>query len=485
MAFCAKHWRVRIHPDRGRQWSGDVAGEFRHGRKIRRWRPGHGSPLGSCAAENPPRAWASRRHAGPDGEKGRGDSQSHPGDARRRHPADGERSRPVPGGDPFSASSAVPCRMVSNSSRRPTNCRRARDGILLRRHGPRARNNISAFTARTPAACSMRQGKFLRGLSFAGKDVASPLWDLEQSPQCEMRGFWFANHAPDVGYEMMSMPQFRAYLEDIVLWGVNTFAYAPIDFHNWDSSTFSDPAAFERRMKRNFHDVPAIVRDYDLKITVKMFNNNVFADDIAKLGLRKNVKGSDASISKMYCPPAGFACPSDLASRRRLLETREELFKRLPPRRYTRRPRHRFRRLRLPRLPTVRGDVRQADGRIRAAAAQVSPSGEDGNQFLLPHGIRKANRAGLSLRPRPRLGRLCLLRSPSGRRGHGTCSGCRRGSRRTRSTTWPCGLSGASMARCPWFRRACRPVPSRGKGCSRRSRTILARSPIPKAFTKT
>lgn len=204
-----------------------------------------------------------------------------------------------------------------------------RDGILLRTLARGDKQYISVYGA-NPRSVIYAVGKFLRGLNFAGKDVSSPRWDLEQSPQCEMRGFWFANHAPDVGYEMMTGPQFRTYLEDILLWGVNTFAYAPIDFHNWDSSTFYDPTKFQRDMRRNFEEIPGIVGQYDLKIVVKMFNNNVFSDDTAKLGLRKNLKASDATITKMMFPPGNFVCPNHPASRRRLLETREELFKRLP-----------------------------------------------------------------------------------------------------------------------------------------------------------
>ncbi|MBN1489751.1 MAG: sulfatase-like hydrolase/transferase [Phycisphaerae bacterium] len=203
------------------------------------------------------------------------------------------------------------------------------DGIVLRTVLVEGKRYVYVGGT-NPRSTIYAVGTLLRNLTFAGRDVTLPMMGMADAADSSLRGFWFANHGPDVGYEKMSMPQFRTYLEDVTLWGVNTVGYAPIDFHNWKAEVFVDPAAFEQHMKRNVVDVPDVIDDYDLRIGVKMFVNNVFSDDTAGLHLKPNVEGSDSSLSGMYCPDKHFVCPTDPASRKRLFEIREELFKRLP-----------------------------------------------------------------------------------------------------------------------------------------------------------
>lgn len=203
------------------------------------------------------------------------------------------------------------------------------DGIILRSATVKGRHYLYAGGANVRSTI-YAVGKLLRSLSFTGRDVTVEPMGVAEVAHSRLRGFWYANHGPDVGYEVMSMNQFRTYLEDVLLWGVNTVGYAPIDFNQWKSEVFSDPGAFHRDMKRNVCDVPDIIDDYDLRVGVKMFVNNVFSDDTAARQLKHNTEGSDTSLSGMYCPDKGFVCPNDPASRKRLLEIREELFKRLP-----------------------------------------------------------------------------------------------------------------------------------------------------------
>jgi hypothetical protein len=82
-------------------------------------------------------------------------------------------------------------------------------------------------------------GWFLHTSRFEQAGFTPGSWHGSSSPECEVRGLYFATHFNNF-YEATPFPDVQDYIEELALWGINTLE---VTFPRWHYSGFDDPGA--------------------------------------------------------------------------------------------------------------------------------------------------------------------------------------------------------------------------------------------------
>ena len=88
-------------------------------------------------------------------------------------------------------------------------------------------------------------GRFLHTSRFDQAGFTPSSWRGTSSPDCEVRGLYFATHFNNF-YEAAPFQDVQDYIEELALWGINTLE---VTFPRWHYTGFDDPGA-QRSLKR-------------------------------------------------------------------------------------------------------------------------------------------------------------------------------------------------------------------------------------------
>jgi hypothetical protein len=88
-------------------------------------------------------------------------------------------------------------------------------------------------------------GRFLHTSRFDQAGVTPGAWRGTSSPDCEVRGLYFATHFNNF-YEAAPLVDVQDYIEELALWGINTLE---VTFPRWHYTGFDDPGA-QRSLER-------------------------------------------------------------------------------------------------------------------------------------------------------------------------------------------------------------------------------------------
>lgn len=163
-------------------------------------------------------------------------------------------------------------------------------------------------------------GRLLRSLRFGEKHVAVPSLDLVDKPQHRFRAEFLATHMQDNGYKDWTPDQWRAYVDDLAIWGVNQVWYLPMQFGQTNNVFKGKGSVQEQRRWEVYRHVPTIVRDVGLGVGIYIGVNDIFADEM--------IPGIEAAPGMAI--EQNHACPSRPEGWKRIMADREQLFQRMP-----------------------------------------------------------------------------------------------------------------------------------------------------------
>jgi len=167
-------------------------------------------------------------------------------------------------------------------------------------------------------------GRFLRHMMWLSREFACPAWSDEFRPAMKLRGEVLSSHDVSNTYMNWEFDQWRRYIEDMALWGMNLFFTIPIHFADWKGmDPWSDPPVFtseaqREKFKRHWEiqsRVSELVRDMGLLYGVWIPANDP--------PMARHRREWDRGWRE-------YVCPSIPEAREAILRSREEYFARLP-----------------------------------------------------------------------------------------------------------------------------------------------------------
>jgi hypothetical protein len=167
-------------------------------------------------------------------------------------------------------------------------------------------------------------GRFLRHMMWLNAEFACPAWSDEFRPAMKLRGEVISSHAVSNTYLNWEIDEWRRYIEDMALWGMNLFYTIPLHFADWlGMDPWSDPPVFASQEQRDAFErhwsiqsrVSEIVRDMGLFFGVWMPSND------PPMALHRDEW--DRGWKE-------YVCPSIPDAREAILRGREEYARRLP-----------------------------------------------------------------------------------------------------------------------------------------------------------
>ncbi len=105
-------------------------------------------------------------------------------------------------------------------------------------------------------------GVFLRSIDYRSDSFFVPMQRLRMTPAAEHRECYFARHFHNY-YHMAPPEEFSRYIEDLALWGFNTFNTQSLPTINLSSDT---PEEELRKLADDFHKLVATIRKLDCKL---------------------------------------------------------------------------------------------------------------------------------------------------------------------------------------------------------------------------
>jgi len=140
-------------------------------------------------------------------------------------------------------------------------------------------------------------GKFLRTSRYDQGGFTPGLWRGTSVPECQLRAIYFATHFGN-WYQMAPQKEIEEYLEDMALWGYNTWVFTfPVDAY----SDFNEPAA--RNHIKQLRGLMAAAKRLGLKVGIGNAINN------ALISVPKEIAGQFPT-PKYHRNPGIVACPS-------------------------------------------------------------------------------------------------------------------------------------------------------------------------------
>jgi hypothetical protein len=123
-------------------------------------------------------------------------------------------------------------------------------------------------------------GRLLRTFRFGEKGVTLPWLDAVESPQHTFRAEFLATHMQDNGYKDWILDQWRAYVAEMAIWGVNQIWYLPMQFGQTNNVFLGKGTAEQQRRWEVYRQVPDVVRELGLSVGIYIGVNDIFADEM-------------------------------------------------------------------------------------------------------------------------------------------------------------------------------------------------------------
>jgi hypothetical protein len=140
-------------------------------------------------------------------------------------------------------------------------------------------------------------GKFLRTSRYDQGGFTPGSWRGTSVPECPLRAIYFATHFGN-WYQLAPQEEIEHYLEDMVLWGFNTWAFTfPVDAYG----DFNEPAA--RNHIKQLRGLMAAAKRLHLKVGIGNAINNALKT------VPKNIAGQFPT-PQYHRNPGIVACPS-------------------------------------------------------------------------------------------------------------------------------------------------------------------------------
>ena len=161
-------------------------------------------------------------------------------------------------------------------------------------------------------------GKFLRNSVFGQYGLKPAEWSGTSIPVKEIRGIYFATHFHNY-YHDAPIKEVEGYLEELILWGVNTLCVW-FDMHHYKSLNEPDAAAMISRLK----NMLLFAKNMSLKTCLLMIGNEAFAESPAELRAQFTA-GHDEYILQLAGHYHIELCPSKTEGLDMLLQWRRKV----------------------------------------------------------------------------------------------------------------------------------------------------------------
>ena len=199
--------------------------------------------------------------------------------------------------------------------------------------GPESSRGLTLTLDGQPTACVFGEdipglwsgvGRFLRHVSWRDGSFACSPWSDEFRPAMEVRGEVLSSHFVSNTYFTWEIADWRTYVEDMALWGMNLFITIPMHMADWTGvSPWTDPPRWESEERRR-----AWERHWTTHVRL--------SEEVHEMGLSFGVWVPPNDVPPMMTEPGWdrgggrYVCPSLPDARKAIQSTREALIRGLP-----------------------------------------------------------------------------------------------------------------------------------------------------------